>query len=278
MEYITRETGAFPLSMGTSLALEGLLGVHPSTPPAPAHARRVREVWINIRTLIRNLFSAMTAEQAEKAPLQEVLDLLVLEMETIDTVLLQQGKGRLGVVFYCNDLEELKWVFPHAQWKTPRTKKQITAHKVEEILVKQLQTLGREGEVSLREIKREPPIVPKAVALLTHYPCELLWRFQFEVLFLLESHTGRLKPYSQWCSKLKGVRADEHLPFNRLSLQLFGDGVLLEGCARPLREEFKQLAETRRWTAVTSLEKIQDDIHRYGGEKLRALTATLMKR
>lgn len=276
MEYVDRETGQFPVSIGTSLALEGLFNIHPQQPKQPITARRLTEVWINIRTLIRNYFAAMTAAQAAQVSWEASLQVLTIELETLPAVVAQQGKYL--VRFYYNDPTELKWQFPHARYKTPRTEKQLHYQYMETLLLKAILQQPATAP-QIQWIRRAPTVGGAAtVALLTHHPHDLLWRPLFSGLLLLESHTGRLKTYGQWATKLTGVKVEDQLPFNALTLQLFGDGVVFDSFPKNLRDELKQLASTRRWSAVTSLDRIRQDLLRYAGTTLKETALRLIER
>lgn len=278
MDYITRETGAFPVSIGTSLAIEGLLGRHPNQPKRPPGYKRIREVWVNLRTLIRNFYASMTAEQQSQVSLEQAIELLNEEVQVLPTVLQQETRGQVSVVWYLASLDEVKWQFPHAKYKEPHTEKQRFRHQLELHTLTQWYPRLMEQGIPVMEIKRRPATHPAVVALLTHYPHELLWRFQFDAFFLLESHTGKLKNYSKWTTKLKGVKDEEHIPFNEFTLQLFGEGTLFDAFPKKLRDEVKVIADIRHWTAVTTLEKMRSDIERYGGENLKRVFHSLLHR
>jgi len=278
MDYVVRETGAFPLSIGTSLALEGLLQRHPNQARMPPGYKRIRGVWVNLRTLVRNFYASLTAAQQKEIVVEQAIELLMEECRAIPTVLSHETKNSLVVTFYVTDFDETKWLYPNAKYWKPSTEKQRFRHNLEHFtLIALTEHLDAEG-LSYTVVKKRPPTIPGVIALLTHYPHELLWRFQFDGLFLLESHTGKLKSYTQWRTKLKGVKDEDHIPFNDFTLQLFGDGTLFDAYPKQLRDEVRQLADTRNWTGVTTLEKIQSDVRRYGGENLKRTLGELTSR
>lgn len=278
MDYITRETGAFPVSIGTSLAVEGLLGRHPDQPRRPPGYKRIREVWVNLRTLVRNFYASMTADQQNSITLEQAVELLNEELQVLPTILQQETRGQVSVTWYLASLDEVKWQFPNAKYREHHTEKQRFRHQLElHTLTQWFPTLQEQG-IKVYEIKRRPKVHPGVVALLTHYPHELFWRFQFDALFLLESHTGKLKNYSKWTSKLSGVKEEDHIPFNETTLQLFGDGTLFNAFPKKVRDEIKLIAETRHWTTVTTTEKMRSDIDRFGGEQLKAVFHQLQHR
>jgi hypothetical protein len=278
VDYIERETGQFPLSIGTSLALEGLFGVHPNQPRQPSGYGRIKELWVNVRTLIRNCYAAMTVEHSKKASIEQTVQVLFDEIQSLPDVLRQQASGRYNIRLYQNDLSDLKWQFPHAKHKTPKTEKQRHYNNFEMLVLKLLLDLLAEEKIPVLTVTRKPSMQQNTVALLTHHPHELLWRFQFERLFLLESHTGKVKSVGQWSSKLNGVKEEDQIPVNEFTLQLFGDGSLLDSFPKKLRDEVKQLATVRKWSAITTQPKIQSDILRYGGEGLKSTFRELSTR
>jgi len=269
VDYIERETGQFPLSIGTSLAFEGLFGIHPNQPRHPSGYARIKEVWVNLRTLIRNCYAAMTVENSKKASIEMSAQVIYDEIQSLPDIIRQQAKGRYGIRLYQNDLSDIKWQFPNARHKTPRTEKQRHYHNYEQLVLKLLLDMLSSEKIPVLTVNRKPPMQQTTVALLTHYPHELLWRFQFERLFLLESHTGKVKSVGQWSSKLNGVDEEDQLPVNEFTLQLFGEGTLLNSFPKKLRDEVKQLAMVRKWSAITTVPKIQNDVLRYGGEGLK---------
>lgn len=269
MDYIERTVGQFPISIGTSLALEGLFEIHPTQPTMPSGHRRITHLWVNLRTMIRNFYAAIPTEQLPKTPMNQALELFLTELRALYAVFQQSDRRHFQVVVYYNSMENLKWDFPHALMKKPKTEKQLMLDHMETVLTKLVLDNAVEQQLHILPIRKRPMSTNNVVAILTHYPYELLWRFEFDTLFLLESHTGKLKPYSQWFTKLNGVRAEDHIPFNKLMIQLFGDKTLFEPFPKKLLDEVRQIAATRNWSAVTSSEKIMDNIRNYGGETLK---------
>lgn len=272
---IARETGLFPISIPTSLALEGFFQKHPDQPKMPPGFKTITEIWINVRTMVRNFFSSMTGENQRIAPLEQCLILLIEEFAVINRIPTNEFNHLVKFRFYFNDLENLNWEFPKAERKLPKTDKQLFLHQAELMLLQSLLEVAAEHKLPIKRIRSKPKASQTNVALLTHHPHELLWRFEFGSLFLLESHTGKLKPYSQWFTKLHNVEEADRIPFNKLTLQIFGDNALFNSQPKIIRDEVKQIASVRRWTAVTTLDKIKADIKQYGGEKLRTLVFSL---
>lgn len=277
MEYIDRETGQIPISIGTSLALEGFYGSHPNQPKRPSGSGRISQIWINLRTIIRNYYASMTSENARKATIEAGVSVILQELDTLFGLQHQPTQKPTKIVVYLNDLEDLEWHYPNALHKKPKTERQVYYHTVETMVLDQLLKHIDETKYPIVKIHYKPPSTTAVIGLLTHYPHELLWRYEFETIFLLESHTGKLKPFSQWYTKLKGVKPEDQIPFNKLTLQIFGDNDTFEAQPKKVRDEIKQIALTRKWNPITTMEKIKDDIRRFGGEEIKRLTGRLLQ-
>ena len=55
----TRAVGYFPLSIASSLALEGALGIHPDHPAGSKVLKDFNGHMVNIKTLFRNYYEAI---------------------------------------------------------------------------------------------------------------------------------------------------------------------------------------------------------------------------
>lgn len=268
MEILERETGTIPISIGTALAFEALFGIHPSQPEHDVNPKTIKEVWINLRTLVRNLYSAVSTADKASINLNDAITMLVDESKLLPFILTQYS-FKSKVIFYTSDMESIKWSFPKAAYKEAKTPKQIAYKFFEDYVTSGLYDGLIANDIPVMVINKAPNRILSNVAMLTHLPHELLWRDQFDRLILLESHTGRLKPYNLWYTKLNGVGNNgTPIPFNRYTLQVFGDGVFLDGQPRAIKAQLKQLAETRKWTPVTTPDKFYHDITTYGTKEL----------
>lgn len=268
MELIEREVGKFPVSMGTSLAIEGFLGVHPNQTKPPVDVKTVKEIWINLRTLARNLWSAVKTERLNVVNPAQAVMVLMQEVQTLPIVL-QQAGSRVKIQYYISSMDQMKWTFPKAIFKQSKTPKQMAYEVYERYVAIELSKQMVEEGIPVLEIKKLPPKTDGTVAILTHYPSELFWKDQFARLLLLESNTGKLKPWNMWYTKLNGIKEDTPLPFDKFTLQVFGDGVIIEPQARGIKAQLKTLAEERRWSPITKQDKMYYDITTYGGKELK---------
>ena len=278
MDIIERDVGQIPVSIGTSLAFEGLLGIHPTQPRQPTSNKTIQSVWINIRTLARNLFSAVASDKTDNLDYSSSVEVLMDEVRVLPIALQQRGfTGQLR--FYLASSDGVKWLLPKAKWKDTKGPKQIAMSMFERFVAIELFSRMKENNMDVFEIDAKPKAGEGIVALLTHYPHELLWKPQFTRLLLLESHTGKLKTYNTWYSKLNNISEGEFpMPFNEFTLQVFGDGLLISPQDPiKLRKELKQLSLDKKWTGITSNEKLYHDVMSSGSKELQDLYKRLRK-
>jgi hypothetical protein len=259
MDIIERDVGSIPVSIGTSYAFEGLLGTHPNPPRQPVDVKTVKEIWVNIRTLARNLFEAVKTDKRDSLNYEQAVEVLLKEVETIPAALLQKG-FTAKVRFYLATKDGVRWNFPKANFKEAKTPKQLTYDMFERFVAIELAARMKAEDMDIMEIDQKPKGGEGVVTLLTHYPHELLWKPQFTRLLLLESHTGKLKTYQTWYTKLNGIKEDTPMPFTEFTLQVFGDSVMIDKQPKAICDELKELAKTKKWTGITSQDKVYHDV------------------
>ena len=250
---IERELGeTVPISIGTAIAMEELLNSD--------EISELESIWFNVRTLLRNLVDSC-GDHGELDSVHVVSD-LIEELIVLED-LFQSGSGKhIEANFYINSHKSLAKKFPLAKIKTPRTEKQLAYTKFEEDVIGELKdTLESRDIEPLKEGDCDINGEDKRGILLTHIPMDLLSRYSFSSLILLESHTGRRKPSSQWNTKLTGGNKNNRIPFNGVTLQLFGDNAtLFYGWPLKYKKAFLELAEIDEWNATTTRDRIMDSI------------------
>ena len=270
-----RAVGEYPLSIGTSLAMETL---KPDS--------KYGSLWINIRTLFRNIWDALDSEDRKllmenlkgnqagfsKQVAFAIADTLEEELHRI----LQVNQGKLDkVVLYHREYGDLLARFPKAFLVTPntviqKTRNNLMNNAIDEVLRR---PIGEKIDFDRgSQLKGEPV---KAL-ILTHYPVDLLSRTAFMQLRLIESYTGAIKTKSQWNTKLTDGKLMPRIPFNDFTIQIFGDGnVLFRSYPKPVRTAILELAEKYKWTTMTTKEKIKQNIawmnDKYSAELLKGM-------
>lgn len=260
------ETGIMDLSIGTDLAFETLT----SNEDASVKPVQFDELWINIRTLIRNTSSAMRKELRTE---QNILDNVLSDIEILSNTDDAWGSSR-KIVLYNTTAKYVKTMVPYGDVKIPNTVKQKAARDLE------YGVLNRIKELKVPMVESDTKFGnPAAKALLiTHLPTDLLSRYGFADVSLLESHTGVIKTFPEWTTKILTTanrKYASNLPFNKLTLTVMGDGNReLQAKPRVLVAAYLALAVDNNWKATTSQEKIRTNIRNL---RDRALSQELLK-
>lgn len=270
-----RTVGQLPVSVATSLAMEGAFGIYPERPvEIPPPITKYNSIWINVRTLMRNLLGALKPEDVDSFQPDYFPVALIPEMQSIESEVTRYGEGMVSVVFYLPNLAELPKVLRGASIKTPKTPKQeftvALQHQGERIMLEAANGLIRETRIRLEGNQRSSLI-------LTHHPVDLLSRYSFRQLDLLESHTGIIKTPALWYTKLTGGKELPPLPFNKFTLSLLGDNNNLIN-AQPIkvRRTVLEIANEKNWTAITSMDKIRENLKGIKDEMVRASVLALL--
>lgn len=270
-----REVGQLPVSIATSLALEGAFGIYPDRPAVrPAPILTYQDLWINLRTLMRNLLGALPSEVTDRFMPEYFAFALVQELQVIEAEVLRLSEGLTQTVCYISDHVDLRRVLPSAPLRVVKTPKQEFSDMLERRgIAMLLDALG--GQV--RQFRTELEGRQRKALILTHHPVDLLSRYNFRQLDLLESHTGLLKNSSQWYTKLSGGRDLPPLPFNKFTLTLFGDNNnLLVTQPLKLRRAVLEVAELDNWTAITTMDKIRHSLKKIEDPTVRASVQALL--
>ncbi len=263
-----REKGEVPVSIGTALALAGLIGKHPDrpeekTPPIEG----VQLLMVNIRTLFRNLLGAVDRTEKPYLKEQHIVPALIEEISVISAFVTEFTNGRTQALFYVGQYKHLTDErFKGASLKVPTTAAQLAYSQLEQAAVELLKRKELHGNV----IEFSGPIsgnYPKT-AILTHMPVDLLEKNKFQKLELLESHTGALKPPAMWGSKLAGQNT-QALPFNVFTLKVFGDGVSISGKRPSVKRAIMDVAMSDRWNGLSTMALIENSVKKIKDSEIK---------
>lgn len=257
-----RAVGQYPISVATSLALESAFGIHPEIVVDQAPILQYPQMWINVRTLYRNLVGAVpTTEQGLLFPPRLALA-IAEEMDAITSLITTETEGRTEVFFYLSNYAQMERKYKHAVLRKDSTTKQKDAtlqqNATLELLLKE-----RSDDIQGWDLKLKP-VDTKRSFLITHYAYDLLSADRWPQLALLETHTGAIKERSQWYTKYyNGKDLPAGMPFTEYFLQVFGDNQHFRPLDHKLREAIVELAVKYKWGPATTMEKIM-----YGIEQL----------
>src|SRR5690606_15099886 len=108
--------------------------------------------------------------------------------------------------------------------KNATTENQKFVQALEGNTFKEFQQLQPDADLRVFDMDFEQD--QRKVLIITHFPVDLLNRYKFSRLVLLETHTGAMKPHTLWYTKLYNGKELNMIPFDRMTVQLFGDGNL----------------------------------------------------
>lgn len=254
-----RMKGQFPVSIATSLALEGLFGIHPDLPaPKTPHWLQYDTLYVNLRTVFRNLHSLFNAQENEEMQVEDYTPFILEEMTLIENIVKQHTENKMTVRYYACSYENIKGLYPYAKFKDATTIKQkfYSAKETGTINACFAKLGGKKNKVL--EIFDTTIISDHSnVLLLSSYAIDLLHVKPVKDLALLESHTGVIKKKKDWYTKLNNGKTLERIPFDKMTVQAFGDS---SGVFKPYpqshRQKLVELANKYHWSQITTKDRI----------------------
>ena len=248
VELADRTLGQYPLSIATSLALESANGIHPEIPVARPPIDAYDELWINVRTLFRNLLGALDTQSAKSVSADQLCDSLKDELVTIVELIATQTGSRVKVVYYISDYAGIE-VEPGSIRLFPL----------------KLKRPEHDGVTSL----------PKAL-IITHIAYDLFSYRIFSKLDLLESHTGKIKDRSLWYTKYYSGKELSMIPFREDLVQVFGDNETFRTFDPAVRRELIEIATKYKWSPVTTYAKIHYGVSTMKNPYSRAIVLEIL--
>lgn len=258
MEALDRTLGFFPMSIGTSMAFEGLfrVGEHAEMPGKTNHDL-YEAIYINVRTLVRNVIAAYDAETLNYIKREAIVEGVEQDKGQIIATLEEMLPNKKVVFYFCTQ-EGINRAFPNARFKVAETPKQLLLEALErgtyEYFYKQME---EEKSEYVFDVKLNGTL---RTVLLTHQPVDLLSAPQFPDLYLLESHAGRFKTKRDWYTKLNIKKEVMCIPFTRAMLQIFGDGNQFLAQDLKVRRQLVVIGTKRKWHGMTTHSRMIEEI------------------
>lgn len=261
--------GQYPVSIGTSLALETLFGINENVKPTnPLPYTQYDNLFINIRTLVRNLYGAVSKELKVQWTAQHYLKKVLEELRDIPTVIADQSHEKLSVIYYFSEFTSLEREYPHALIK--KANPGNLYDNVEQYVIDQIKRLTKQGKINAMICDVKVPIPDERNLILTHFPLDLVPYVSARNLDLLESHTGAIKNRHKWYTKLKG-KDMERIPFSRKTIQIFGDGRTFTGVTPKGKKMVMDFSVENRWNQTTTDRVIDVQMGRFPDKELARL-------
>lgn len=248
-----RATGYFPLSIATSLAVEGAIGIHPDHPAGPKLMKDFTGHWVNVKTLFRNYYEAIGKDEIPNVKPADLIDSFRHELDAYKEIADEQGGHKFKTVLYIPDYIGLQQRFPHAILRVDSTANQVLFSKSLQTVLSQI--IKNEKElIKLYPLKITDPD-PSNCLMLTHFPFDLTTK-AFDNLSLLESHTGNIKDRSLWYTKFYNGKELPMIPFRECFLSIFGDNQLFRPIGMSYRKTLVDLATKHNWSFATTRDKV----------------------
>lgn len=249
-----RAVGAFQLSIATSLAIEAAVGIHPDLPkPSYPPIKDYKTLWVNLRTLFRNIMGALPKGIADTITPSEIAQIMHEEMQVIPDMLSEYKGQPVKVEYYFNTMKNVETDYPQASIRMDSTPKQ----KIYTQMLKDVMTIfNRDVKDTFVVHTGKMPTVTEKTLIITNIPHDLLMVGTPNLMHLLESHTGKIKPRALWYSKYYKGRELSHIPFTKELIQVFGDNETFHPMDSRLKSAIMELAEHRKWSSVTTRDRI----------------------
>lgn len=258
MESLDRTLGFFPMSIGTSLAFEGLfrVGDHADMSGKVNHDS-YEAIYINMRTLVRNVIQAYESDAINYIKNESIIEGVEQDQGQIISTLAEMAPNK-KVVFYICTHESLNRKYPNARFKVAETPKQLLLEALETGVLTYFHDLMKESEPdNIFDLDISSTL---RTLILTHQPLDLLSNYKFPDLYLLESHTGKIKSKRDWYTKLNIKKEIMCIPFTKAMLQIFGDGAMFLAQDLKVRRELVVIGNKRKWNGMTTHSRMIEDI------------------
>lgn len=265
-----REVGQYPLSIATSLAMESAANIHEEVSWPRPPLMEVQELWVNLRTLYRNLRGSMPRDIEGTVLPQDLADAILEEVEQIRSIVRDVSQGRARTVFYASNYAGMEKKYKHAVMRMDNTENQKLYTRYMNLTMQLVLDQYHGDDLMVFERKLKPK-QPTNTLILTHYAYDLLSAREFTNLSLLESHTGKIKQKHQWYTKYYNGKELEMFPFREDLLQVFGDSETFRPMDIKLRRELIDLATQYKWSPLTSTDKIKYSIKQMKNPMARAI-------
>lgn len=274
----TRELGQFPVSIATSLALEGALGILDQDPMGdeglvdnPESGGRPRKspfekdkpvpitdfdtLYIDLRTLLRNIDGAIQSGVVNSASPMDYYKVLFTEVQVIDSIVAKLNP-RPTLKFFASTYRSFTSMWPHALLRENTSDRAKLYSRLENICLDYISNDIKKGLLSADHFEIYDTRISlnsgKAL-LLSHYPVNLLLSWPESFTGLLESHTGVIKRRAEWNTKLRDGKKYPRIPFDKGMIQVFGDSAnMLSPQTLAARRKLAELSEKHKWNALTT--------------------------
>lgn len=250
---------AFPLAIGTSLALETHLmppdkpyDKSRKLPKPPKHITYYNSIFVCINTLIRNLLGA-----TEGLDIVALRDEIIWEINYIGDMLVDRLPDTKVMMYLSEATRMYSNLTVTKRLRQKNSPKAKQSQDKERALSKMLKDTGK-YEVYEDGIKG----TGEKALVLTHLPNDLVEFRTFGRLDMLSSHTGNVKLQKDFYTIYLPVRKQEMsiFPFNIYLLHYLGDKNMVKGANLLGKDLLYKIASEKKWTSRTTIEKMKSNL------------------
>ena len=250
-----RELGNIPVSIATALAIDGLYNRHPDLKPMPKlPASKAKIIYLNARTLFRNIHGAIgDSDKAMAVNAKDYATSLLQEVDELKSALAQE-EHPLEVVLYLPSYKSIAQYMGNGELKPLNTDKQKAYNTLENNTLQRIVDMYKDIENKpFLEVDMDIKVdTYQHIFILTHLPVDLLNVVNAADVYLVESHTGKVKSQDLWYTKFASERSP-NIPFNKATLLFFGDsGGFFKPQNVKSRRRLIDIGTTRKWNAHTT--------------------------
>lgn len=266
--------GKFALSIGTSLAIETIFNVNDNVPPInPPPFKSYQYLYVNVRTLIRNMNGAVLKELKTVWSVDKYLEELTNELDTLPEIINDYSKGKMQVVFYIDTYKDIKKHYPNAILRQTKGPVALAYEALENELVNLLLKTNHREKHAINVYNCKVLLPKEKVLLFSHIPMDLIPYAHTSRCDLLESHTGAIKDRYKWFTKLNSSGL-ERVPFGKFSIQVFGDSKHFAGLSHRYKRALIDVAKDSWWSQDTTDKLMKTGISRI---KDKEIVSVLLK-
>lgn len=241
------------ISVASAIPLELLLSSDTAKP--------YTHLYLNLRTLYRNFHGSFHRETIP--PINEFTQTFIDEVKTILGLVSESVSGNIQPFLYFASAKSLGRAMPNAKLAQSITAKQISYDAMERKVVDRALVVLQKENIAIGMFDVSIKGYNSSSLLMTHMPVDLVACTGFRKLVLLESHTGALKPRTEWITKITKNANYRNIPFNILTIQILGDhNNQLGSLGKAFTGTLVKLAETYKWNATTTIERVRFDIRK----------------
>lgn len=224
----SRQMSGFPVSIGTSLALETIFTPirdvidEARIPPDKPDLSLYTDYIINLSTIMRNLLTSVPSKDLVTVPKSIIMETFLSEIDFLTNFFRMNG---MNPRFYVHTYDYPRKTYPD-KLRLASSDQQKYHLELTEFCLNQVK---RQNDVE--HFNKTISYGPDTSALImTHVPWDLLSYDKFRRLDLLESHTGLVKTRKDWNTKYFKIPDKDmsFLPFMEYLLSIFGDSVMFK--------------------------------------------------